>query len=78
MTIIEIDNRENVSVIVQLNKFLNGTVSKVYGEEVLEFKNKLGFGIIRNISFDWGIELLDYDVYFNDDNSAGYKNIAIE
>lgn len=73
MTIIEIENIKNISVIEQLNKNLNGTVTNTYGEEVLEFKNSLGYGSIRNISFDWGISLLDYNVYFNDDVKIVYK-----
>ena len=73
MTIIEIDNIKHLSVIEQLNKSLNGTITKAYGEEILEFKNSLGYGSIRNISFDWGISLLDYNVYFNDDVEIVYK-----
>lgn len=73
MTIIEIENIKTVSVIEQLNKSLNGTVTKIYGEEVLKFNNKIGYGTIRNVSFDWGITLLDYDVYFNEDLKIVYK-----
>ncbi len=73
MTIIEIENKKHLSVIEQLNMSLNGTVTKTYGEEILEFNNSLGYGSIRNISFDWGISLLDYNVYFNEDLKIVYK-----
>tara|TARA_R110002049_G_C9115995_1_gene558064 strand:+ start:309 stop:1346 length:1038 start_codon:yes stop_codon:yes gene_type:complete len=72
MTIIEIDNLKKTSVIEQLNQNLKGTVTINNGEEILEFKNELGHGRIRNIPFDWGITLLDYDVYFYGDVKIMY------
>ncbi len=73
MTIIEIENTKNLSVIEQLNTGLNGSIKVNYGEHILEFNNALGHGTIRHITFDWGISLLDYDVYFNDDLKIIYK-----
>lgn len=73
MTIIEISNSESVSVLEQLNKTLKGTISNLEGEEVLAFNNQIGHGNIRNIYFDWGVSLLDYDVKFNDDLKIVYK-----
>ncbi len=73
MKIIEIDNLEKRSVINQLNENLKGTITINNGEEILEFKNELGQGKIRTISFDWGITLLDYDVYFYKDLKIIYK-----
>lgn len=65
MKTIEIIENENRSIITQLNEYIGGTIEKANGEEVLVFKNELGRGSIRNIRFDWGIALLDYDVTFN-------------
>ncbi len=73
MKIIEIENTKALSIIEQLNESLNGKVTKKDGEEILEFKNDLGHGSIRNIAFDWGISLLDYDVYFYEDLKIIYK-----
>lgn len=73
MTIIEIDKTKDLSIIEQLNKNLHGRVSKIDGEEVLKFKNELGHGSIRSIAFDWGITLLDYDVYFKNNLKIVYK-----
>lgn len=70
MTIIEIENIESISVIEQLNNTLKGTVKNIDGEEILEFDNNFGNGIIRNVSCNWGISLLDYNVFFN-------KNVKI-
>ncbi|MFS4482256.1 helix-turn-helix domain-containing protein [Hyunsoonleella sp. 2307UL5-6] len=73
MTIIEIANNKTVSIIEQLKERLDGTVRNIYGEEILEFNNKIGCGTIRNVAFDWGITLLDYDVCFNEDLKIVYK-----
>ncbi len=73
MTVIEIENLKNLSIIEQLNASLNGTVEHNYGEHILKFDNKLGHGRIRHITFDWGISLIDYNVYFYDDLKIIYK-----
>lgn len=67
MKTIEIENKKGISLIEQLNKHLNGSITTNYGEEILEFNNEYGRGNIRNISFDWGISLLDYHVTFSED-----------
>lgn len=73
MTVIEIGNNKAISVIEQLKERLDGTVRNSNGEEILEFNNKIGCGTIRNVAFDWGITLLDYDVCFNEDLKIVYK-----
>ena len=67
MRTIEIIEGEEQSIIEQLNKFIDGSIEETNGEEVLTFQNELGKGSIRNIRFDWGIALLDYDLKFNHD-----------
>ncbi|WP_299226248.1 helix-turn-helix transcriptional regulator [uncultured Psychroserpens sp.] len=67
MKTIEIIDVENKSIIKQLNAYIEGNIEYKNGEESLIFNNSIGSGTIRNIKFDWGIALLDYDVNFNDD-----------
>ncbi|MEM6517676.1 MAG: AraC family transcriptional regulator [Bacteroidota bacterium] len=67
MKTIEIIEKEKQSIIEQLNNYIEGFIEESNGEEVLRFDNGLGVGSIRNIHFDWGIALLDYDVKFNHD-----------
>lgn len=75
MIIIKIENLKKESILEQLNKTLKGTITRTDGEEILEFNNPLGHGHVRNIMFDWGITLLDYDVYFKDDLKIVYSII---
>lgn len=67
MKTIEIIENEEQSIIEQLNNYIEGTIEESNGEELLRFENELGSGSIRNIRFDWGIALLDYEVKFNHD-----------
>ena len=67
MKTIEITDIENKSIIEQLNIYIEGDIEQENGEETLVFNNDIGSGSIRNIKFEWGISLLDYDVNFNDD-----------
>jgi len=67
MQVIDIYDIKGTAVLEQLNTKIQGTVSEEWGEYVLEFNNDKGQGIIRSITFDWGVTLIDYDVNFNDD-----------
>lgn len=57
----------------QLNSFLKGEIVQEYGERLLRFDNSIGKGIIRTISFDWGVSLIDYDVNFSRDLKIVYE-----
>ncbi|MAX71266.1 MAG: AraC family transcriptional regulator [Flavobacteriaceae bacterium] len=63
---IHVDLSLNQPIIEQINKVINGESNATYNEHILTFDNEIGKGAIRNIIFDWGISLLDYDVYFNE------------
>ncbi len=64
---IRIENQSVDSLLDELNVILRGTLEEKWGERTLTFDNELGKGIIRSISFDWGVSLIDYDVNFNQD-----------
>ncbi|WP_378175529.1 helix-turn-helix domain-containing protein [Aquimarina sp. SS2-1] len=63
----EIHGVDGVQILEQLNGYLKGEIIERWGENILEFDNELGKGTIRSIAFDWGVTLVDYDVYFFDD-----------
>ncbi|AXT57175.1 AraC family transcriptional regulator [Aquimarina sp. AD1] len=67
---IEIHSIEGSEILKQLNDYLKGEVEEQWGEYVLRFDNKFGKGIIRSISFDWGVSLLDYDLHFFEDTKV--------
>ena len=62
-----IENQDVDDLLDQLNDFLQGEISEQFGERLLSFDNTFGKGIIRSISFDWGVSLIDYDVCFKED-----------
>ncbi|UOB16728.1 helix-turn-helix domain-containing protein [Abyssalbus ytuae] len=64
---IEIDCIHIDSILGELNKYLNGNLTTKWGENFLEFNNTIGEGIIKSMSFDWGLSLLSFDVTFNEE-----------
>lgn len=64
---IEINGSGEFNLLDELNKHLSGELTDEWGEKTLKFENHLGKGVIRSISFDWGIKLLDYNVCFAED-----------
>jgi len=64
-------------ILEQLNKCLRGTLTKTWGETILTFNNEIGDGVVRSISFDWGVSLLDCDVRFNEDVKIIFKASTI-
>ena len=64
-------------ILEQLNDCLGGQLTEEWGESTLKFDNALGKGIVRNISFDWGVSLLDCDVHFNEDVKVIFKSANI-
>ena len=64
-------------ILQQLNLCLEGKLSNSWGERTLTFDNALGKGVVRNISFDWGVSLLDCDVQFNEDVKIVFKTSSV-
>jgi len=67
MRILKINTIKSDEVLKQLAIHLKGVIKKSWGESVLEFNNEFGKGQIRCIEFDWGVSLIDYNVYFNEE-----------
>lgn len=51
----------------QLQDCLNGDLVEKWGEKTIRFKNELGKGAIRTISFDWGVSLVDCDLTLSEE-----------
>ena len=64
-------------ILEQLNVCLKGTLTERWGERVLTFNNAIGKGVVRNISFEWGVSLLDCDVRFNEDVKIVFQTSSI-
>ena len=61
-----ITSSKEEQVLAQLQICLEGTLTEKWGERTLQFDNYIGKGSIRNISFDGGISLLDYECTLNE------------
>lgn len=70
---IVVTSRNDDSILGELNKCLKGELRESWGERTLKFDNALGEGVVRSISFDWGVSLLDCDVKFNEDVKIVFK-----
>ncbi|WP_419213108.1 helix-turn-helix domain-containing protein [Maribacter sp. X9] len=46
----------------QLQQCLKGEFFENWGETTLRFNNDIGKGVLRTISFDWGVSLIDCDI----------------
>lgn len=59
-------NPSNTSdILTQISKHLGGTIEERWGEYTMTIDNKNGRGNITYIPFDWGVNLLDFDITFN-------------
>lgn len=74
---IVITSTKEEAILEQLNLCLEGNLNEEWGERVLEFANGIGKGVIRNISFDWGVSLLDCTLNFNEDIKIVFKTNSI-
>jgi AraC-like DNA-binding protein len=72
-----INSTKDKSILTYLNKNLGGVLTEKWGESTLQFDNEIGKGIIRNISFDGGISLLDYECVFNEPLKLVFKTTGI-
>lgn len=74
---IVITSVKDEDILDQLKERLGGTLEERWGERIFSFDNEIGKGIIRNISFDWGISLMDSQVTFYDDTNITIKSKGI-
>lgn len=61
---IRIDAKSTEGIVKQLQRAIGGTITERWGEYTLTINNLTANGNIRFITFDWGINLLEYDITF--------------
>ncbi|MFL1011921.1 helix-turn-helix domain-containing protein [Flavisericum labens] len=64
---IEIIADNTKDVLQRIQKFIGGIIEEKWNECTLVVDNDKACGSIRFIPFDWGINLLDYNIRFSDD-----------
>ncbi len=58
----------------QIHSCINGEMRQEWGETVLTFDNEIGKGIIRTISFNWGVSLIDCDMTLYEETKIIFDN----
>lgn len=67
VTEIEIDADNIDDLIIQLKNGLGGILENKWNETILKINNKIAFGSIRFIPFDWGVNLFDFNLKFHEE-----------
>lgn len=62
-----VDAKSTEGTVRQIQEVIGGTIEERWGEFVLNVDSELATGNIRFITFDWGVNLLEYDITFHDD-----------
>ncbi|WP_422082041.1 helix-turn-helix domain-containing protein [Ulvibacterium sp.] len=61
---ININAKSTEGIVKQLQQAIGGTITERWGEYTLTVANPIANGNIRFMAFDWGINLLEYDITF--------------
>ncbi|MBQ4820542.1 response regulator transcription factor [Aquimarina sp. MMG016] len=64
---INITAQSTEGTVRQIQQVIGGTIEERWGEYVLTVNNLNAHGSIRFITFDWGVNLLEYDITFHKD-----------
>jgi AraC-like DNA-binding protein len=64
MITLDIEAENSQDIIEQLHQHIGGEVIERWNETVLTVKNEYAIGTIKHIPFDWGMNLMDYDIRF--------------
>lgn len=66
-TEINITAQSTEGTVRQIQEVIGGTIEERWGEYTLTVNNLNAHGTIRFITFDWGVNLLEYDIIFHKD-----------
>ena len=64
---INITAKSTEGTVKQIRDVIGGDIEERWGEYILIVDSDLAKGNIRFITFDWGVNLLEYDITFFDD-----------
>ena len=67
MTTIEITATDTAGAVKQIQGVIGGNITERWGEYVLDVDNELAKGKITFLNFEWGGNVLQYDIVFLDD-----------
>ena len=69
MNVIEVHATGLQDTIKQMQHIIGGEISERWGEYTYMVNNKYATGSIRFVMFEWGVDLLEYDIVFHDDTT---------
>ncbi|TMM32325.1 helix-turn-helix transcriptional regulator [Polaribacter aestuariivivens] len=64
---IELNANSDIGLITQMKEAIGGTIEDKWSECILTVNNENAIGNIRFIPFDWGVNLLDFNIKFHKD-----------
>ena len=64
---INIEAETTEGIVKKIHKVIGGTTTERWGEHILTIDNDIAQGNIRFINFEWGVDLLEYDITFHKD-----------
>ena len=59
----------------QIQEQIGGVVTEQWSEYTLKLNNKFGIGSIKFIPFDWGFNLLEFQIKFDEEIDLKIKSI---
>lgn len=59
---IELNPESSKDILLQIHEAIGGTVDKTWSENILKINNEFATGTIRYIPFDWGVNLLEFEI----------------
>lgn len=69
MNVIEVHATGLQDTIKQMQHIIGGEINERWGEYTYTVNNKKATGSIRFVMFEWGVDLLEYDIVFHDDTT---------
>ena len=67
MLVINIDAESTAGTVEQIRDVIGGSIEERWGEHIFTVDNEIAKGNIRSITFDWGVNLLEYDITFSEE-----------
>jgi len=67
MTVIKIESGTTKQAVQQIQKCIGGDLTERWGEHTLTINNTIATGKIKFITFDWGVNLLEYEIQFHEE-----------
>jgi len=62
---IEISAESPLDILTQINNVIDGEILEKWNKYSLKVNNENAFGVIKYLPFDWGVNVIDFDIKFS-------------